>query len=271
MQLILLLWATTGASAFAPAFMTTRPSTTILFAASNNDEATDFAYQEMAGLLGAMVRQQVTSRYLTEKQRKEIENHVRTVARDRPSGIPLKQVDQVLPHSKWKLGFSTHSATLGDLPKDATVSLEFQDEGRLEYCLDFSEQTFGLNRLVAQSSYTVDATPLNPGLVTFVYENIVTDVFGFKGLGVGFFGLLQGRSNYIETVFMDQMYWIERGYTAATENGGGGEEYFNVYVKQFDNGGGEVAASTATAKTVNLQESSSSSPQPRVGLEDQWE
>lgn len=265
--LIVILAATTSAFSPPPPLSTPsqRASSSSLFASSSsssNEDAADFAHQEMAGLIGAMERQQVTSNRLTEPQRREIEGHVRTVARDRPSAIPLKDVGQVLPNSKWKLGFSSDGATMGDLPKDAQVYLEFLEEGRLDYCLEFSKKTFGLNRLVAESSYTVDDTPLNPGLVTFTYENIVTDVFGFQGLGVGFFGLLKGRANYVETVFMDTMYWIERGYSPE------GLEYFNVYVRQFQD---SAAAPEPSAKTIEQKPSSSSTPTPRVGLEDQWD
>jgi hypothetical protein len=62
-------------------------------------------------------------------------------------------------------------------------------------------------------------------LLTFVYKDITTDAFGFKNIGVGFFGLLQGRSNYIPTAYFDEQLWIERGTDVST-----GAEYFNVYV-----------------------------------------
>jgi hypothetical protein len=68
--------------------------------------------------------------------------------------------------------------------------------------------------------------PVNPGLVTFVYDEIKTDVFGLKDVGVGFFGLLKGRANYVESAYFDGRFWIERGFSPD------GNEYFNAYVRE---------------------------------------
>jgi hypothetical protein len=235
---LLFLLCIVGCSAFAPAPLRSSRITQSLAASNNNKnkKIADYEYQEMSAVLDAMDRQNIPSRYLQAEKRDEVEGFVRKVAKERPTAIPLKRVKEVLPGSEWKLGFSTESATLGDLPKDAQVRLNFLDDERVDYVLDFSEKTFGLNRLMAKSTYTVDSSDLNPGLVTFVYGDIVTDVFGMKNLGVGFFGLLKGRSNYIETVFMDNRFWIERGYTPE------GKEFFNVYVRKLESSAKQNAA-----------------------------
>ena len=46
-----------------------------------------------------------------------------------------------------------------------------------------------------------------------------------SNLPVGFFGLLKGRTTYIETVWFDGERWIERNYL---ENG---NVVYNVYVR----------------------------------------
>jgi len=69
------------------------------------------------------------------------------------------------------------------------------------------------------------SSPVNPGLVTYTYDKISTDVFGLTNVGVGFFGLLKGRTSAIPTVFFDKDMWIESGKDPAT-----GQEYFSVYV-----------------------------------------
>ena len=38
------------------------------------------------------------------------------------------------------------------------MNLEFINESKMEYILQFSKKTLGLNRLVAKSSYTVDVS-----------------------------------------------------------------------------------------------------------------
>lgn len=188
----------------------------------------EFEYQEMRALLEAMQRQGITSRFLDPAKRIEIEQYVRTIATERAPPFDLKELGQILPQSKWRLAFSTDNAVLGDLPAGAVVVLDFLDERRVDYVLEFSEKTFGLNRLVAKSSYFVNTDENTAGEVSFVYEEIVSDLFGFTNVGVGFFGLLKGRTNYIKTAFVDGRFWIERGYS--TE----GQEYFNVYGRVSD-------------------------------------
>lgn len=182
-----------------------------------------FEYQEMRAILEAMETQNVPSRYLQPDKRAEIAGYARTVALCE-SPISLEDIEEELPGTNWRLGFSTETAVLGDLPSDADVLMKFHDRTNLDYCLEFTEKTFGLERIVAKSKYSVK----NNGRVQFTYEEIVTDLLGWKNLAVGFFGLLKGRVNYVESVYMDNKFWIERGVTSK------GAEYLNVYMKQPD-------------------------------------
>ena len=79
----------------------------------------------------------------------------------------------------------------------------------------------------------------NPDAATvqIVYDKIVTDVMGFSNVGIGLFGMLKGRSTYIQTVFFDNNLWIESGVDAS--KGGFGETYYNVYARDNDDGDNE--------------------------------
>jgi hypothetical protein len=63
--------------------------------------------------------------------------------------------------------------------------------------------------------------------VCLVYDSITTDVFGFKNLGVGMFGMMKGRVTYIPTVYFDGTLWIEQGTDLQN-----GDEYYNVYTRE---------------------------------------
>jgi len=63
-----------------------------------------------------------------------------------------------------------------------------------------------------------------------MYEKIVTDVMGFSNVGIGLFGILKGRSTYIQTVFFDNNLWIESG----VDESNNGETYYNVYSRDKD-------------------------------------
>ena len=69
---------------------------------------------------------------------------------------------------------------------------------------------------------------INPGLLTFKYEDIKTNIFGMSNLPVGFFGLLKGRVNYVDTIWFDGERWIERNYL---ENG---DVVYSVYVRDLE-------------------------------------
>ena len=67
--------------------------------------------------------------------------------------------------------------------------------------------------------------PVNPGLFTFEYEDIKTNVFGIANIPVGFFGLLKGRVSCIDTVWFDGEHWIERNYRQD------GDVVYSVYIR----------------------------------------
>ena len=71
---------------------------------------------------------------------------------------------------------------------------------------------------------------MQPGLLTFVYDKITTDIMGCKGIGVGFFGMLQGRANYVESAYFDGTFWIERGVSPT----GNGNDFVNIYMRVDD-------------------------------------
>lgn len=169
--------------------------------------------------LDAMQRQNVKSRDLDASKRIELAQYVEKVA-DAATKNTLKS--QQLPGCRYRLAFSTADSILNDLPRDADVYLNFVDDTTMEYTLQFSAKTLGLNSIKAVSNWSCN----NNGTVTFVYDKITTDVLGMKNVGIGFFGLLQGRANAIETVYHDDQYWIARDSTQA--------DALSVYVKEQD-------------------------------------
>lgn len=187
----------------------------------------DFCLQELRAQVNAMKKAGIPSRDLDTNKRLELADYARTIcattAAATRKNIPGESlVAEQLPGTTWRLVFSTQSATLGDLPRDATVLIDFKSASTLDYTLQF-KQTLGLKRLTAQSSYSVDSN----GIVTFVYDKIVADVLGFSNVGVGMFGLLKGRANFIETAYFDGAYWIERGLDPSGET-----DFINVYVRE---------------------------------------
>lgn len=74
--------------------------------------------------------------------------------------------------------------------------------------------------------YTIQSL-VHPGWVTYTYDKITTDILGLKNVGVGMFGMLQGRVSQIQTVYFDDLFWIEMGQE-------GLNEYFNVYMREED-------------------------------------
>jgi hypothetical protein len=180
--------------------------------------------------LDALQKQNLVSRNMDPRARAELEHYVRQVALYRPSPVEVRDIGRALPQTRWKLVFATDTATLGDLPADATVLLNFVDHERVDYILQFSEKTFGLNNLKAKSTYTVNPGPGgDEGVVTLVYDKITTDAFGMKDMGVGLFGMLQGRANYIVSAYFDGTFWVERGRGRVE-----GTDYLSVYVRQPD-------------------------------------
>jgi hypothetical protein len=163
---------------------------------------------------------------LDPTKRTELEGYVRQVVQKRPSPVALANIGPELPASSWRLVFSTEEATFGDLPRDATILLQFLDESNVDYVLQFSGKTLGLNSIKAKSKWTISQGQSDAGLLTFVYDKITTDAFGLRDVGVGFFGLLKGRSNFVESAYFDNTFWIERGY------GLSGKDFLNVYMRE---------------------------------------
>eukprot|EP00563_Minutocellus_polymorphus_P001913 CAMPEP_0181034794 /NCGR_PEP_ID=MMETSP1070-20121207/7993_1 /TAXON_ID=265543 /ORGANISM="Minutocellus polymorphus, Strain NH13" /LENGTH=278 /DNA_ID=CAMNT_0023112337 /DNA_START=160 /DNA_END=993 /DNA_ORIENTATION=+ len=188
----------------------------------------EFELQEMRFQLSAMKKAGVSARNLSEEKKKEIAQYVREVVMRIPSPIPLKALadkDRLL--GTWKMAFSTDAAAMDDLPREATITLDVKEGNQLDYKLAFSQKVWGLKEITARSNYFVDASPVNPGLLTYVYQDISAGVFGLK-VPTGLFGMLKGREAYIESIWFDGEYWIARGFSA------NGEEYFSVYLKEED-------------------------------------
>lgn len=199
-----------------------------------------FEYQEMKILFNAMKEQKVTIRDLnSSSKRTEITNYVRAIVNNRQSDpvvFSSSTFQSGLPGTVWRLAYSTESTIVNDLPHDTTVYLKFLSSDTMEYTLQFSEKTFGINRITARCPwYTNDSNNYNeknadkntnPGLITFVYDKITADMFGMKDMNVGFFGLLQGRGNSIDTAFYDGAVWIEQSVDQQ------GKLFVNVYIKE---------------------------------------
>ena len=188
----------------------------------------EFELQEMRFQLSAMKKAGVSARNLNEEKKNEIAQYVREVVMRIPSPVPLKALadaDRLL--GTWKLAFSTDAAAMGDLPREASITLDIKRGNQMDYKLEFSEKVWGLKEITAKSNYFVDASPVNPGLLTYVYQDISAGMFGLK-VPTGLFGMLKGREAYIESIWFDGEYWIARGFSA------NGEEYFSVYMKEED-------------------------------------
>mmetsp|Transcript_1547 Transcript_1547/g.2188 ORF Transcript_1547/g.2188 Transcript_1547/m.2188 type:complete len:285 (-) Transcript_1547:160-1014(-) len=192
----------------------------------------DFEYEELKAQMEGMKKAKLSSTEITYEKRQEITNYLRGILQKRMSPISLTEMDAFLPDTTWRLSFSTeYFASSTGLPRDATIFVEFLDQDSAIYSLKFGDKTFGMKSLKAFSQWKcgkrLSATdPTKAGVVTLIYDKITTDLFGFSNVGVGFFGMIQGRSNYIQTVYFDGDVWVEEG------NGPAGEQYFNVYVRQ---------------------------------------
>jgi hypothetical protein len=204
----------------------------------------EFELQELKINLASMRRQGVASRDLTPMKRMELQGYAAKITQSMDSPIALSTLDQVLPGTKWRLQFSTQLGAgtgppgAAELPPDATITLTFHDDKKnvMDYALEFSAKTLGLNAIKATSQYTVGDRNgrNNVGLVTFAYDEIKTDAFGFKDIPTGFFGMLKGRVNYIQSVFMDDHIWIERGFFSSSSSNDNDNAYYNVYVRDDD-------------------------------------
>lgn len=206
----------------------------------------DFEYQELQIQMDAMKKQNVKPSQLDPAKRNELKIYVEQILSRRlanlktvDSSVPLDvKLRSSLPGTKWRMAFTTQSLMAETLPKDATITMDFASgtgnaetgSNKVDYGLDFFK-TLALKRLVAKSTYCVlEPRPNNPdtAIVEIVYDKIVTDVMGFSNLGIGMFGMLKGRSTYIQTVFFDNNLWIESG----VDQSNFGELYYNVYTRE---------------------------------------
>lgn len=207
-----------------------------------------FELQELRAQLETLLTENILYQNLAKEKREELTKYVNAVVEksDSPINFSAKGGDTMgtarfvagVEGKSWRMVFSTNPASEGDaagpgdLPFGSTVILRigefFGTEGKLDYLLKFSKQVMGLNELTAKSSCSIDIGPVNPGLFSFQYEDIKTNIFGMSNLPVGFFGMLKGRVNYIDTVWFDGERWIERTYL---ENG---DVVYSVYVRDVE-------------------------------------
>lgn len=190
------------------------------------DPGAQFDMQEMKMQCDAMKNAKISSARLTDEKRNEIERYVRNIVKKWDSPIPLSSLGLECKTDligTWRLGFSTENVQLTALPKEARIYVNVLDEYELEYTLKFTKKVWGLGKLTASSFWRVDSK--NPGLVVFTYQAVSMVVFGLT-LPIGFFGLLNGQENYIQTAYFDGTCWIERGLSPE------GFEFFNVYFRE---------------------------------------
>jgi len=216
---------------------------------SQQPTAADFEYQELQIQMNVMREQNIKPSQLDPVKRNELKRYVENILASRQqyskavdSSVPLHmKLRSGLPGTKWRMAFTTQKIMAEALPKDATIVLTFGNgtgssamgSNKVDYGLDFFK-TLALKRLVAKSTYTVmDPMPNNPtaAIVEIVYENISTDVFGFSNVGIGTFGMLKGRSTYIQTVYFDEKLWIE---SSVEGEGNDSQICYNVYARDYD-------------------------------------
>lgn len=155
---ILLRNQKSGGGGFGPESQ--KSSSSKFSSSSASSPSGDFAYQEMLVFLNTMQREGVSSKTMDPAKRSELEGYVRKVLAQRSEqSIPLRDIGQaIVPKSSWKLMFSTSNAVLESLPQDATVFLNILDQENLDYILQFSKKTLGLDSLTAKCKYTFDVS-----------------------------------------------------------------------------------------------------------------
>jgi len=196
---------------------------------SENNASCEFSLQELRAQLRTMKKIGIT-RFdsLPKEKLDELTGYLQTIKKLSTSPIPLKSLgegDKLV--GKWRLMFSTEDAAITNLPKGAGVFIEIFDAdgyGNLNYSLEFTERAFALKQLTAKSTFQVDPGPINPGLVSYQYEEINANIFGVT-VPSGLFGLLKGRVSYIQSVYFDGQLWIDSQYQEGKDN-------FNVYLKE---------------------------------------
>mmetsp|Transcript_10724 Transcript_10724/g.22770 ORF Transcript_10724/g.22770 Transcript_10724/m.22770 type:complete len:326 (+) Transcript_10724:350-1327(+) len=220
---------------------------------SNNYEL--FELQELRAQLQTILKDNISYQSLSPEKRRELTNYVEAVLEKTSSPIDFQNGNGMgtarfvagVENKSWRMVFVTDGGggrsevgmdvegggrNPGELPYGSTVILRIGEfmgvQGTLDYVLKFSKRVLGLNELVAKSTCEVDIGPINPGLLSFQYQEIKTNAFGMSNLPVGFFGLLKGRVTYIDTVWFDGNRWIERNYL---ENG---DVVYSVYVRDLE-------------------------------------
>mmetsp|Transcript_38957 Transcript_38957/g.81502 ORF Transcript_38957/g.81502 Transcript_38957/m.81502 type:complete len:312 (+) Transcript_38957:192-1127(+) len=206
-----------------------------------------FELQELRAQLQTILKTNVLYQTLSTEKRAELTKYVKAVVEKAESPIDFSNKSgntmgiarfvAGIEGKSWRMVYSTEGGSgseegggsAGGLPYGSTVVLRIGEfmgtDGKMDYLLKFNKQIMGLNELVAKSTCSVDIGVVNPGLFSFEYEDIKTNIFGISNLPVGFFGLLKGRVNYIDTVWFDGERWIERNYA---ENG---DVVYSVYVR----------------------------------------
>ena len=144
-------------------FASSTPSSLSMTAKKKNNKPNlaAFEYQELKIQLTAMKEQDVVTSQLPEDKRVELEGYIRRILNRKDSPIPLYEMAQNLPDTNWYLAYTTQALTNEVLPNDTRIRLKFakEDPTKVDYILEFTK-TFGLKRLVAKSSYTVDVSTL---------------------------------------------------------------------------------------------------------------
>ena len=197
----------------------------------------EFDYQELRAQVQALARAGwstfATAQSLSSDRHAELQGYLQTILQQRPSPVPLTDLESHLQNTSWRLSYSTPAfAASSGLPRDATVSVEFGGnslDDTATYRLDFTNNAL-LQNLVATCTWSVGTDPTATdatyaGVVTLTYQRIATSVLGFQNVGIGTFGLLQGQQTYIQTVYCDDALWMEVGTTPQ------GESYTNVYTR----------------------------------------
>jgi hypothetical protein len=110
----------------------------------------------MRAILTAMEKQKIQT--LEPIKRAELESYITKVVTQRipPNNKISPLTAENLFDTSYRLAFSNLATSVNDLPKDATVLLEFTSDKSLNYRLQFSEKTFGLQNLNAICSYTLN-------------------------------------------------------------------------------------------------------------------
>jgi len=193
---------------------------------TKSDSKYDFAIQELRFTLKSLKKQLDTLSYYQlsqSKKRNDIEEYIYTIVQNKLSPIPLENLcsndNMMLVVGKWKLIFSTDERIITSLPKEARIVLDIKDNTNLDYILEFTTRIFALKKLIAQSSYSIN----DEGIMQYEYNDIVADVFGIN-VPTGLFGMLKGRSNYIQSIYFDGNIWIDGGNF-------NGKDYFNAYIR----------------------------------------